>query len=260
LSLDRIRRGLAYVHERFEAHGVWHCLAYGTLLGAVRDGDLVPWDYDFDLLIQPRDVDRIVALSARTAADGIAFRREIAGSHMLAVNPRGITDAASGAVSVWLDAEKIADLYAFTLFDDGVLRRFDVERDTYWVPHSSFAHYFVERLESATIGGRAYPVPQDARRLLADTYGDDWRTPYRAVQQGGQPREGTTIHGDRYEPHLDAQIAWCEARGWDRSRYAHERRWPRAIAAAGPIGPTERTRDSSRALWWRSRDDLTARY
>jgi hypothetical protein len=260
LSIDRIAGCLEYVHQRFEARGIWHCLAYGTLLGAVRDGDLIPWDYDFDLLVQPRDVDRIVALSADTAADGIAFELGVVGSTQLAVNPDRLAAVSSSSIVVRLGGERIGDLYAFSLFDDGVLRRFDEERGAYWVPHSSFAHFFVDRLESAALRGRRYPVPRRADRLLADTYGADWRTPYRAMQQGGAPKDGVTIHGDRYEPHLRAQIEWCETQGWDRGRYAHERRWPRPIRAAGPVGPTDRTRDSSRALWWRSRDELTALY
>ena len=260
MSIDRIAQCLEYVHARFDARGVWHALMYGTLLGAVRDGSIIPWDYDFDLLVQPRDVDRILDLSASTEADGVSFRPGLLRSPMLAVNPSGIDTASSSSIGVWLDGEKVGDLYAFTLFDDGVLRRFDLEHAVYWVPHSSFAHFFVERLATVTIGGRRYPAPQHADRLLADTYGDEWRTPYRAVQQGGAPRAGATIHGDRYEPRLHAQLAWCDDQGWDRAQYLNARRWPRAIRAAGPIGPTDRTRDSSRALWWRSRDELAALY
>lgn len=256
----RLASALDYVHRRFDAHGIWHCLMYGTLLGAVRDSDLIPWDYDFDLLVRPRDGRRILRLNAETAVDGFLFAPSVVSGGQLAVNPGGMTHCSAGAIEVRWHGEKLADLYTFTLFADGVLRRFDVGTGAYWVPHSSFAHFFVEQLDSARIGDRDYPIPRHADRLLADTYGQDWRTPYRAVQQGGTLREGTTVHGDRYEPHLLAQIAWCEAQGWDRSQYAHEYGWPRPIHAAGPLGPTPRTLDSSRALWWRSARELRELY
>ena len=259
-STARLTAALDYVHRRFDAHGIWHCLVYGTLLGAVRDGALIPWDYDFDLLVQPRDARRILALTADTVHDGFTFAPSIVTGNRLAVNPTGLAQCAAGAIEVRLFGEKIADLYTFTLFNDGVLRRLDVQHDAYWVPHSSFAHFFVERLDTARIGDHAYPVPQHAERFLADTYGDDWRVPYRAVQQGGAPRDGATVHSDRYEPHLTEQLAWCDAQGWDRRQYAHEYAWPRPIRAAGPIGPTVRTADSSRALWWRSAHELTSLY
>ena len=216
----RILDALIATHERFVEHGIWHCLTYGTLLGAVRDGDLIPWDYDFDLMIRPCDVGRVLALTRASAARGIAFQPVQVPAGALAVNPLGLGPAWGGAVGVFADGDKIADLYAFTLFDDGVLRRFDVEQDVYWVPHSSVPHFFFERLESAAIRGRTFPIPQHAEVFLAGVYGEDWRTPYRAVRQGGAPRDGATDYGDRYEPKLAAEIAWCEAHGWNRSKYA----------------------------------------
>jgi hypothetical protein len=78
--------------------------------------------------------------------------------------------------------------------------------------------------------------------------------------QGGAPREGTTTHGDRYEPKLAAEVAWCVELGWDRSQYAREVPWPRPVRAAGPLGPTPRTVDSSRALWWRTLAELQTMY
>jgi hypothetical protein len=65
-----------------------------------------------------------------------------------------------------------------------------------------------------------------------------------------------TIHSHRYDPKLRAEIAWCEAQGWNRTKYRNELRWPRPIHAAGPIGPTARTESTSRALWWRSAAEL----
>ena len=68
---------------------------------------------------------------------------------------------------------------------------------------------------------------------------------------------GATVHGDRYEPKLAAEIEWALARGWDRSRYASAPPWPpRRLGGGGPKGPTARTRDNSRSLWWRDLDEL----
>ena len=174
----------------------------------------------------------------------------------LAINPGGLKSFPTSAIGIFLEGEKCGDLYAFTLFRDGILRRFDESSGAYWCPHSSFPHWFVESLGIATIAGERYPIPRGAEKFLEGVYGADWRTPYRAVQQGGEGREGVTIHGDVYAPKLKQEIAWCEAQGWNRAAYAGERPWPQPIRGAGPIGPTDRTMANTRSLWWNGVGEL----
>ena len=111
-----------------------------------------------------------------------------------------------------------------------------------------------------TIGGHIYPAVGHAEQFLAGVYGNDWRTPYRSALDGGDPRDGSTTHGDTYAPKLHKEIAWCVDHGWDRSRYAGLPPWPREVAGAGPVGPTGRTASTSRALWFRDRAELVANY
>lgn len=251
---------LVTVHRLFQAHGIWHCLAYGTLLGAVRDGDLIAWDYDFDLFVRPADVPRILALNEVALDEGYGFTwRTTPGSH-LAIDTERVAEFDCWGIWIHRHGRKVGDLFVHTLFDDGVLRRYDPRREIYWAPHNSFPHYFVERLDSVELGGVRFPAPRDAEKWLEGVYGADWRTPYRAVLQGGAARSGRTIYSHRYAPKLGAEIAWCVARGWDRSQYAGQRRWPRRIAGAGPRGPTPRTVTSSGALWWRDLEELAAYY
>jgi hypothetical protein len=259
LTTDDIALALDDLHHVLARHQIWHALAYGTLLGATRDGDIIPWDYDFDLFIKPQDIARIEAALSDAPA-GLTIAPAMLDGASLAVNTDRLGAFWGAHFKCYKHGEAVGDLYAFTLFEDGVLRRFDFATDAYWCPHSSFPHFFVEQLSIATIRGRSYPAPQHAEMFLAGVYGADWRTPYQAVMQGGAPRAGTTTHGDRYEPKLAAEIAWCVNGGWDRSRYRGAPAWPRRIGGAGPIGPTPRTADSSRALWWRSLDELQTLY
>lgn len=256
LTPDRIAGCLADLADAFEAAGVWYALTYGTLLGAVRDGDVISWDYDFDLFVREEEVERVLALNPLLAGRGLALSRRRQPGRHLALNPGRAPDFDPRALSILHQGDKVGDLYVFTAFADGVMRRFDAEREVYWCPHSSFPAWFVEERAEATLRGRRYPVPRDAEAFLAGVYGADWRTPYKAVQQGGTARRGTTIHGDRYEPKLREEVAWCLARGWDRARYAGAPAWPRRVLGAGPRGPTPRTRDNSQALWWRTLEEL----
>ena len=43
-----------------EKHGIVYQLAYGSLLGAIRDGGQLPWDYDVDVIVPYEEKDRLV--------------------------------------------------------------------------------------------------------------------------------------------------------------------------------------------------------
>jgi hypothetical protein len=257
---DWIAACLEQLSSAFRQHDIWHSLAYGTLLGALREQDVIAWDYDFDLLVRPEEVARILALAPLLARDGFRLEPTRKPPNFLAMNLRGIESFSTAAIGVYHRERKVGDLYSFSLFSDGVMRRWDFEHEVYWCPHSSFPAWFTEELTEVTLRGKSYPSLRAPEKWIAGVYGEDWRTPYKAVAQGGQSRTGATIHGDLYEPKLAAEIAWCVERGWDPGRYSNAHAWPRPIGGAGPKGPTARTADNSRALWWRDLDELARHF
>jgi len=259
-SADDLARHLAYVQRVLTDADKWYCLGYGTLLGAVRDGDVIDWDDDIDLFIEPAEIERIVALNKGISADGYRFEARLRPAGYLAVNPGRVTEFWDGSVSIVYQGDKIGDLYAFSVFDDGVLRRWDFRNHVYWCPRSSFPDWFLHNLEWVELRGVPYPAPRDYEKWLEGVYGEDWRVPYQAARQGGEIRPNTTIHGDRFVPKLHAEIAWCRSRGWDQHVYKEESTWPRKVNGAGPMGPTERTFHNSRSLWWRDIDELLRYY
>ena len=253
---DRLARCLIALADAFERAGLWYALAYGSLLGAVRDQEVIAWDHDFDFFVRPGDVDAFLALNPVLGAHELQLQRRRLPAARLALNPGRLSDFDASSVSVLHQGDKVGDLYLFRPFSDGVLRLYDLVSEAYWCPHSSFPAWFLEERSVVTLRGHGFFAPREPEVWLAGTYGDDWRTPYKAVMQGGQFKAGVTTHGDRYEPKLHREIDWCVARGWDRAPYADEPVWPRKINGAGPRGPTGRTRTNSQSLWWRDFQEL----
>jgi hypothetical protein len=230
------------------------------LLGAVRDGDLISWDYDLDLFIKPVDIPNVMALGRRPDADGLDFVRPVKTGAELAVGAGRVPTFDPMQVAVIAEGRRLGELFAPSLFCDGVLRMYDFATEVIWTPHLSFPHFFLEKTSTVSIGGDMYPGVGHPEQFLAGVYGADWRTPYRSAYAGGVGRQGATNRGALYEPKLAAEIAWCEAEGWDRSKYVGQPAWPRRLRGAGPLGPTDRTASTSRALWWRDLDEVGGYY
>jgi hypothetical protein len=142
--------------------GVEAFLAYGTLLGAVREGRLLGHDSDADLGYvsrhsAPVDVMReSFRLQARLAEMGYQTQRY------------------SGAAFKVKVAEADGSIRGLDVFG-GFLR----EGLLYLMGEirTPFHEEWIFPLGRAQLEGRSFPVPADPDRLLAATYGTQWRTP-----------------------------------------------------------------------------------
>lgn len=242
---------LAFVVERvaraLERAGVWHTLAYGTLLGAVRDGDIIPWDSDVDFFIRAGDERRVLHLHSVLAADGILVRQARMVSSVLAVNARGVAAPSGPRLTIDHEGIRVGDLYPLSLFNDGVLRWYDFEHESYWCPDCSFPHFYMAERSEVLLRGRPYRAPQAAERWLEVIYGPSWRVPFRP---GGARTDDVNVWGYTFKPTLRDELAWCESQGWDRSRYAGQPHWPRMVAAVGPAGWAPRGENPNHVRWW----------
>jgi hypothetical protein len=257
---DELREALELVSGRLRAAGIWHCLTFGTLLGAVRDGDLIEWDHDLDLMARPADLKQIVS---SCTDDRLSFTPIKVSGTWLALRrggPAGVSHATLPGLSLTCDGVAVGELWAPVLFSDGVLRVYDLEREVSLWAQTALPAFVFEELREVELRDRSYPVPADAETLLEWIYGEDWRVPRQAVADGGERVADRGRSGDRVVPALAEQIAWCEAQGWDRSVYAAQPQWPRALVAAGPYGSSARAAATSGSDWWRSLDEIRERY
>ncbi len=142
--------------------GVEAFLAYGTLLGAVREGQLIGHDSDADLGYvsahdHPVDVIReSFRLQAKLAEMGYPTHRYSGGAFK--VNVREADGSMRGL-----------DVFG-GFMRDGYLHLMGEIR-------TPFRREWVFPLATATLEGRTFPVPANSDRFLAATYGESWRSP-----------------------------------------------------------------------------------
>lgn len=146
--------------------GVEAFIAYGTLLGAVREGRVLGHDSDADLGYVSRHSNPVdVALESfriqrRLAEQGWDITRHSGGAFKISVTEGGMTRG--------------LDVFG-GFMDDGMLYLMG----EIGVP---FREEWVFPLGTATLHGREMPVPAAPEKLLEVTYGAGWSTPDPAFQ------------------------------------------------------------------------------
>lgn len=80
-SMQTLKYILSNITDVFEAHSVEYWLDYGTLLGAMLDGDVIPWDSDGDVsfLRDDPNVDRAILKLKERGIDANTMVADMAG-------------------------------------------------------------------------------------------------------------------------------------------------------------------------------------
>nr|WP_141014082.1 class I SAM-dependent methyltransferase [Nocardioides sambongensis] len=188
--------------------GVRGFLAYGTLLGAVREGDFIGHDNDVDLgyvSAAPHPVD-VVLESLRLQH---AFTR--AGMRVERYSGAGL--------KIWVQDSSGIDrgLDVFGGFWDGDRLAFLGEL------HTPFERSWIEPLGEVTLAGETFPAPARPEKLLEAMYGPAWKVP-----------DPTFV----FEPGTDARARlnrWF--RGIRVGRNSWDSRYAPAVAEAPPKKP-----------------------
>lgn len=145
-------QGLKELANILDEFDIYWFLSCGALLGAYRDGDFIPWDWDIDIELKKEQASPVIKTLVRR------------------LNERGFKARASRFRVI---AKKYGTMYILRLWGrKGKWRRLGKARK---VP----AKYF-ESLGQIELRGNMYPCPADIEGFLEFRYGD-WRTPVKAA-------------------------------------------------------------------------------
>jgi hypothetical protein len=167
-----------FADDLLTRHGALHWLDYGALLGAVREGALIPWDNDVDFGVLARDMDKLTDLAGEVRA---------AGYHLDGSDPFGVIRISYSKLN-----EQHVDLIPW-YESEGVLTT-TLPGEIEWLgmgDHQSFPRGFIDKLQDVRLYGERFPAPSPVDRFLAEhRYGPDYMRPGRTMTSIDLPAFG----------------------------------------------------------------------
>jgi hypothetical protein len=185
---DELYEHLNFISTFLSKHNIKHWIMFGTLLGGVRENDIISYDYDFDLGSYVENVDKIISLNSELEGTGYRFY----------LPENQITDSEKiWRVSIKIEYNGIimGDIYLFHKCDDGFMRRYDPNSKIYFTPNITFPSWFIDELDNVELRKTKFPAPRDSVILLKHWYGDTWNIPIKAKAQGGTGDPNSDYYG-----------------------------------------------------------------
>ncbi len=169
----RMKKMLLKTIDILNEKGFKYWLEAGTLLGILRDGDLIPWDYDADLGIPAESADEIMKLRFEFFPNYLIKRRRIQ-TPWLPGDMR--------VIKVKTPWEKIRQIN----FHIDLFCVYPVKDKYRWVDSNALKHVdrkYYDSLSTIQWEGRTINIPNYVEEYLSLRYGN-WQVPERNYNAG----------------------------------------------------------------------------
>ena len=196
-NLIRARKILFDVVDFFDSEGIDYWLEGGTLLGIVRDKELLPWDHDIDLSISANDAELLSKKKYKLLIKGyrVTERKIYQDTGALKKGQYRIFKVKRLIPSLLKEVFPVAHKYM--VVTDIFVKASD-NQYTYWQAMEKIMRVdckYYSSYEIVKYLGKELKVPKDYKAYLTEKYGD-WSTPIKNWSCGNDEK---TVIGDAYK-------------------------------------------------------------
>ncbi|XP_062508702.1 ribitol 5-phosphate transferase FKRP-like [Corticium candelabrum] len=152
-----LRDLLVDVTRLLDDAGMTYWLDCGTLLAAVRDGQLIPWDHDADIGYFAKDIYKLRPLYSKARVIGIHLNSFVASRNGANID----------MIRYWTTPEDNSRVYTKYASDGAFLQ--------WYRKYSAFPSSWLLPFRRLKFLGRNMSVPNKAENLLSHIYSFSWR-------------------------------------------------------------------------------------
>ena len=183
-TTEEIFSHIQYIHNLLESNKIKHWLMYGTLLGCIRNKDIIPYDYDFDFGILIEDYEKILSLKL----DNPKYKIELTTGTLYSKKTKFKKSETKWRISlkVIFEEKPVGDLYIYYKCKDNYMRRYDPKEKILFWPKSIYPSFLTDNLDYGFIRNLKLPIPKYSICLLEYFYGPMWKIPIKASSQNGE--------------------------------------------------------------------------
>jgi hypothetical protein len=189
--LEKIKAICWFIADLFDREGILYWMDFGTLLGAVRNGELIPWDKDADFGVLLKDEPKIDKLYGKIRRAGFDIDKPWNGLYKVYYSKHNRNYIDLFTWDKWSLNQKRKDWW-----------KRECMHNMIGLNHKKFfPSWFIEETEWVELHGKPLRAPREYEKFLELRFGKSWKIPSRKWDNANRI------------PMHEIQ-GWCEARGW----------------------------------------------
>lgn len=195
INSNDIFKHLSFVTDFLNELKIKHWIMYGTLLGCVRESNIIEYDYDFDIGIFYEDKD--IVFKEFNNLEKYGYNLEYAKGCLYNIN--NIKNTIFGwrvSYKICYNNLAVGDIYIYKKCEDNYIRRFCPEENILFWPNTLLPYVFFETLDRKFIRDKLFFTPNNAELLVYHWYGPLWKIPIKASSQNGSNHEDYDYYGN----------------------------------------------------------------